>query len=207
MKKNNRTRVLIAEDDYLVSQTMKHALKEIGYTIAGKASDGQEAVEMACSCSPDVVLMDIKMPKMNGFKATRQIQERCPVPVVILTAHESQDFVAKASKAGVAAYLTKPPKSIEIERAITIALSRHKDLIELRRLNKEIASKNKDLEKALEEIKILRGFLPICSVCKKIRDDKGYWSQIEIYIRDHSEAEFTYSICPGCAEKLYPELY
>lgn len=62
-------------------------------------------------------------------------------------------------------------------------------------------------EKALEEVKILRGFLPICSSCKKIRDDQGYWNEIEAYIRDHSGAEFSHGICPACAKKLYPEFY
>jgi hypothetical protein len=64
-----------------------------------------------------------------------------------------------------------------------------------------------DREKSLEEIKILRGLLPICSLCKKIRDDKGYWKEIESYIRDHSEANFTHSICPKCTRILYPELF
>lgn len=64
----------------------------------------------------------------------------------------------------------------------------------------------KELQKALSEVKRLRGFLPICASCKKIRDDKGYWNQIELYIRDHSEAEFTHSICPGCVKKLYPNV-
>jgi hypothetical protein len=62
-------------------------------------------------------------------------------------------------------------------------------------------------EKALDEVKILRGFIPICASCKKIRDDQGYWTQIEAYIRDHSEAEFSHSICPECAMKLYPDFY
>jgi len=63
-----------------------------------------------------------------------------------------------------------------------------------------------NLQKALSEVKTLRGFLPICASCKKIRDDKGYWNQIETYVREHSEAEFSHSICPECAKSLYPEL-
>jgi hypothetical protein len=63
-----------------------------------------------------------------------------------------------------------------------------------------------ELRRALSEVKTLRGFLPICASCKKIRDDKGYWNQIELYIRERSEAEFSHSICPECAKKLYPEL-
>lgn len=65
--------------------------------------------------------------------------------------------------------------------------------------------KKDNLQKALSKIKVLSGFLPICASCKKIRDDKGYWSQIEVYIRDHSEAEFSHSICPTCVKKLYPD--
>ncbi len=75
--------------------------------------------------------------------------------------------------------------------------------------NKTLEQRSKILferEEALNEIRVLRGFLPICASCKKIRDDNGYWQQIEGYIRDHSEAEFTHSICPSCAEKLYPDL-
>ena len=64
-----------------------------------------------------------------------------------------------------------------------------------------------DLEKALTKVKLLSGLLPICASCKNIRDDKGYWNQIESYIRDHSEAEFSHSICPDCAKRLYPGLY
>jgi DNA repair exonuclease SbcCD ATPase subunit len=63
------------------------------------------------------------------------------------------------------------------------------------------------LQEALAKVKQLSGFIPICAACKKIRDDKGFWQQIEQYIREHSEAEFTHSICPDCAKKLYPELY
>ena len=67
--------------------------------------------------------------------------------------------------------------------------------------------RKKELEEATQKIKVLSGFLPICAHCKKIRDDKGYWNQIESYIRDHSEAEFSHGICPECSKKLYPEYY
>ncbi len=68
-------------------------------------------------------------------------------------------------------------------------------------------SEHLELKEALGKVKLLSGFLPICSSCKKVRDDKGYWNQIEEYIRDHSEADFTHSFCPDCAEKLYPDTY
>lgn len=205
MRPIQKPRVLIAEDDYLVGETIKRALKELDYELVGKASDGAEAVEMACTLNPDVVLMDIQMPELDGLEATQQIQSRCPMPVVVLTAHESQELVEKASEVGVSAYLIKPPKQTEIERAITIALARHDDLMALRYLNEDLETHKEKLEKALAEIKTLRGILPICSNCKNIRDDDGYWNQIEVYIRDHSEAEFTHGICPECVKKLYPD--
>jgi hypothetical protein len=79
-----------------------------------------------------------------------------------------------------------------------MAMARHDDLMECWRLNKELGE-------ALKEIKELQGILPICSSCKKIRDDKGYWNQIESYFRQHSEIGFTHSICPECAARLYPD--
>ncbi|MCI5222388.1 MAG: hypothetical protein D3924_06900 [Candidatus Electrothrix sp. AR4] len=70
-----------------------------------------------------------------------------------------------------------------------------------------VDKRTEKLQEALSKVKILSGFLPICASCKKIRDDRGYWNQIESYIREHSEAEFSHGICPDCAEKLYPEFY
>jgi len=78
--------------------------------------------------------------------------------------------------------------------------------IERERLFKEVKEKNKALQKAVSEIKKLRGILPICSYCKKIRDDKGYWNRVESYIRDRSDAKFSHGICPECAEKYYPDM-
>jgi len=75
-----------------------------------------------------------------------------------------------------------------------------------KKTEEELEGTIRELKEALEKVKLLSGFLPICSHCKKIRDDKGYWNQIEAYIRDHSEAEFSHGICQECAKKHYPEL-
>jgi hypothetical protein len=77
----------------------------------------------------------------------------------------------------------------------------------MKQADKEKSEVIAELKKALEEIKTLSGFLPICASCKKIRDDKGYWNQIEAYISEHSAAEFSHGICPECVEKLYPDIY
>ena len=139
-------RVLIAEDDYLVSEMIRGLLEEMGYDIVGEAADGLEAVELTQRVHPDVVLMDIKMPDVDGIEAMERIYDICPTPVVILTAYETPELVGKASAAGAGAYLVKPLSAPEIERAITVAIARFGDLIELHRLNDELRARNEELD-------------------------------------------------------------
>jgi DNA-binding NarL/FixJ family response regulator len=206
MHPKRATRVVIAEDDFLVSKEISRAVKKIGHEVVAEVSTGEEAVEKTCELDPDVVLMDIQMPGMDGLQASKHIQACCPTPVVVLTAHDSQDLVERASDTGVGAYLTKPPDPLEVERAITISMARHADMMTCRALYEKLSERTRELEKALSEIKTLKGLLPICAACKKVRDDQGYWEQIEVYVEARSEAEFSHSICPECAEKLYPDV-
>jgi signal transduction histidine kinase len=147
MKNPRDIRVLIAEDDYLVGEMIKEIFEEeIGYTIVGKAADGQQAVEMTQARRPDVVLMDIKMPRMDGIEATRRIYENCPTPVVMLTAYDTPELVAEATAAGVGAYVTKPPEAREMERVIAVAMARFDDMMKLRQLNAELQAHNEELD-------------------------------------------------------------
>jgi AmiR/NasT family two-component response regulator len=200
MLSHEEVRVLIAEDDFMVSEAIRGSLEQLPFTVVGCAVDGHQAVKMTGSERPDVVLMDIRMPDMDGLEATQQIQLTCPTPVVILTAFDTMNLVTQAGQAGAGAYLVKMPDPPEIERAVAIAIARFDDMMALRRLNIE-------LQAALDKVKLLSGMLPICSNCKKIRDDDGYWQDVAAYIRDHSEAEFTHSICPNCISQLYPDFY
>ncbi len=140
--------VVVAEDDFLVCEEIIRILKQIGCEPVFDATNGEEAVEVVCDKHPDVVIMDIKMPGLDGLEASRQISERNPTPIVILTAHESQNLVAEASQAGVGAYITKPPNAVEIERAITIARARHGDLMSLRQTNSKLENEIKTRKKA-----------------------------------------------------------
>lgn len=134
MQSKSDIRVVIAEDDFMIQELISRTVKGIGYKIAGTATDGEEAVRMVCSTKPDVVLMDIRMPKVDGLEASVQIQRDCPTPVVALTSYESEDLVEKASRVGIGAYLIKPPDAAAIERAVIIAMARHQDLMEIKKL-------------------------------------------------------------------------
>lgn len=199
MRPNQEIRVLIAEDDAMVARLVRSELESVGLIVIGHAIDGRQAVDLTLELLPDVVVMDITMPELDGIAAASAIQMGRPTPVVILSAHDETDFLIKATAAGVGAFVIKPPQANELERAITIAVARHDDLMELQRLNEK-------LEQALAEIKTLKGLLPICCSCKKIRDEQGYWSEVESYIMSHSDATFTHSYCPKCLHKYFPEI-
>ena len=190
--------VLIVDDQESMRELLQRQLEKIGHTIVGKASQGLQAIELTESLLPDIVLMDIEMPEMDGLKATKIILEKYPRPVVLLTSHDNEEMIRQASEAGAGAYLLKPPSVEEIERTMIIAAARFADLIELRRLNSE-------LKMALENVKVLSGLLPICAHCKSIRNDKGYWEAVEEYITKKTEAHFSHSLCPTCIDKLYPD--
>lgn len=191
-------RIVIAEDESLVAEMITGMLAELGHTVVGWAVDGVEAIKMTQQLQPTAVLMDIKMPDMDGLEAARRIADSCPTPVVVLTAYETQEMIEQASAARVGAYLTKPPNGQDMQRALTIAVARFTDMQELRRLNDE-------LQAALETVNTLSGLLPICSHCKKIRDGKDQWYPLEVYISQHSKAEFSHGVCPACVQAHYPE--
>ena len=191
-------KVLIVDDQDSIRELLQRQLEKIGHMVIGKASNGLQAIELTGSLQPDIVLMDIEMPKMDGLQATKNIMDKYPRPIILLTSHEDPDMVRQASQSGAGAYLLKPPSAEEIERTMIIASARFADLMELRRLNSE-------LKEALDSVKVLSGLLPICANCKSIRDDKGYWKAVEEYITDNTETHFSHSLCPACIDKLYSD--
>lgn len=199
MSEPKALRVVIAEDDFLVATEVGRIVEALGGKVVGTARDGNQAVELVRSLAPDVALIDVQMHPVGGLEAARRIRDACPVPVIMLTAYESPALVAEASEAGAAAYVTKPPDRGELQRAITIAMARFADLVELRKVNAE-------LQRALEEVRTLTGLLPMCCFCKKIRTDQGYWQRVDSYITEHTDAKISHAFCPECAREHYPDV-
>ncbi len=203
---SDQSKILIAEDNFLVGEMVQKVAEEAGCIVVGRAVDGHQAVEMTTELRPDVILMDIRMPDLDGIEAAEIIQDRCPTPIVILTAYDTPEMLEKASAIGVGAFLGKPPKVRELGQAIVIARARFSDLLRLRRANEALQTRTKELEEALAKIKTLRGLIPICASCKRIRDDRGYWQQLEKYIKEHSEADFTHGLCSECLKQMEIEV-
>ncbi len=136
-------RVLIAEDEALIRLDLAEMLREEGYVVVGEAGDGQEAVELAEKLTPDLVIMDVKMPRRDGIDAAREIAEKRIAPIVILTAFSQRDLVERARDAGAMAYLVKPFSISDLIPAIELAVTRFS---EVAALEKEVESLSDRLE-------------------------------------------------------------
>jgi AmiR/NasT family two-component response regulator len=136
-------RVLIAEDEALIRLDLAEMLKEEGYEVVGQAGDGQEAVELADTLRPDLVIMDVKMPRRDGIDAASEIATKRIAPIVVLTAFSQRELVERARDAGAMAYLVKPFSASDLVPAIEVAVSRFNELTELER---EVASLSDRLE-------------------------------------------------------------
>ncbi len=142
------TRILIAEDNDLVSLTLEEQLKGLGYDVIGIARNGAEAITLANRLKPDLIMMDIRMPEMEGTEAAARIRDLMAVPIIMLTAYADKDTVRKAEAAGALAYLVKPVNENELPPAINIALARFKEIQGLR-------TQVNELEDSLEARKLI----------------------------------------------------
>jgi len=196
-------RILIAEDDFTSRTVLAGVLTKNGYDVVITV-DGVEAWNaLRQSDAPKMAILDWMMPNMDGLEVVRRVRtqqtERLPYLIMLTTKGEKTDIIA-GLEAGANDYLTKPFDAGELRARVEVG----RQLVAMQEV---LADKIEELRKALEQIKTLRGIVPICANCKKIRDDQGYWNQVEEYVRDHSEAEFSHSICPDCMKNLYPEFY
>lgn len=150
----------------------------------------------------EVYLVDYRLGERDGLELMREaIEGGCDAPIILLTGQGDREVDLQAMRAGAMDYLVKGRiDAVLLARSIRYARQRK----QVERQREQLIG---ELEAALARIKTLRGLLPICSYCKSIRDDKGYWNHLETYIGDHSDAEFSHSLCPRCLEELYPGLF
>ena len=187
------SRILIVEDEIVVSKVLGLRLSDLGYEVAGTVDNAIEAIAEAARLKPNLILMDIMLKgDMDGIEAASEIRKNMDIPIIFLTAFSDEETLNRAKITSPYGYIIKPFEEREIRINIEIALYKHRV--------------DGELKAARKEIRVLNGLLPICASCKKIRDDKGYWSQLEVYIRDHSNAEFTHGYCPDCANELLDSL-
>jgi len=143
-----RTRIVIADDESIIRMDLREMLTNLGYLVVGEGGDGRSAVNQARELRPDVVIMDIKMPDMDGIEASKILTQERIAPVVLLTAFSQRDLVERAKEAGVVGYLVKPFRESDLGPAIEVALARFS---EFRALEAEIA----DLKETLETRKLV----------------------------------------------------
>jgi DNA-binding response OmpR family regulator len=197
---NEVNTILVVDDNSDNLRLLATLLNESQYKIR-LAPNGERALATIHKEAPDLILLDVMMPVMDGFEVCRLLKadkETNGIPVIFISALDETIDKVKAFSMGGVDYITKPFKSEEV-------LARVQTHLTLRALQRRLEKKNEQLRQALDEIRLLRGILPICSSCKKIRNEDGYWEQIETYIRDRSEVDFSHGICMDCARKLYPE--
>src|SRR5881409_2361802 len=125
-------RILVAEDETIIRLDLRDLLERAGFEVCAEAKDGEEAVDQARSARPDVAIMDVKMPKLDGIEASRRILDERPIPIVMLTAYGQDELVSRAVEAGVFGYLVKPFREQDLLPAIRAARARHEELVALR---------------------------------------------------------------------------
>ena len=186
------------DDATILKKLMKGARhRSMRFVPAVKLS---EAVELLKLEKFDLILSDLTVPDSRGLETFRKLRAASPgTPIILLTGMDDENMAIQALREGAQDYLVKGEVTAGLlSRSASYAIERNRLVQERLRLINEFTG-------AVSRIRILSKLLPICAGCKKIRNDKGYWEQVEQYLREHSDVDFTHGFCPECMEKLYPD--
>jgi DNA-binding response OmpR family regulator len=194
--------VLIAEDDRVTGEILARTLRRWNYE-AIVVSDGEQAWErLRTAAEPTLAILDWMMPKMDGPDVCRRVRSELALAnmyLLLVTARESRADVVAGLDAGADDYIIKPFDPEELRARVQVG-------IRVLTLQQKLAERVEELQTALSNVKQLRGLLPICAYCKRIRGDDQYWQQVEGYVAEHSEAQFSHGICPTCYATVSAEL-
>jgi DNA-binding response OmpR family regulator len=196
-------RILIADDDATSRHLIQATLGGWGFEVL-VAVDGCEAWRvLQGSGGAEIAILDWVMPGIDGLDVCRRMRATMPnaaTYIILVTARGGLENVLRGLEAGADDYITKPFDPRELRARLHVG-------VRIVQLQKALMERFQELEDALKRVKQLQGLLPICSYCKKIRNDRNYWEQVDAYIASHSEARFSHGVCPDCYEiQLKPQL-
>ena len=197
------SRILIADDDAISARVLESTLRQWGHEVI-VTRDGLAAWEvLQRDDSPKLAILDWMMPGLEGPELCRRVRALArPVPtyLMLLTAKGKSGDVVAGLDSGADDYVTKPFDREELRSRVRVG-----ELVVA--LQQGMADRVEELETALSQVKQLKGMLPICAYCKKIRDDRNYWQRVETYVSAHSDARFSHGICPDCwKDVIEPEM-
>jgi phosphoserine phosphatase RsbU/P len=195
-------RILIADDDVTARMVLASVLMQSGHEVE-EVADGTDALAALLRPeAPRLAILDWMMPGVEGIELCRRLRAHAPDRppyLVLVTSRGAKADLAEGLRAGADDYLTKPFDPQELNARIEVGCR-------MIGLQDRLADTIEELRQALGQVKTLRGIVPICAACKKIRDDQGFWRQVEAYISSHSEAKFSHGLCPTCTPKYFPGL-
>ena len=195
-------RALIADDDRIATEILSTALQRLNIQVA-VANDGGAAWDLlTAGDSPSLAIIDWMMPTVDGLELCRRIRQNAAhahMYLILLTGRDARKDVVAGLDAGADDYIVKPFDPDELRARVQVG-------VRVLALQERLADRVAELQDALTRVKRLQGLLPICSYCKRIRGDDQYWQQVDSYITEHTDAQFTHGICPPCAEKLLAEI-
>ena len=196
-----KTNILIVDDTPENLSVLSKILTMKGYQVR-PAINGEVAFTSIRTSPPDLILLDILMPKMNGFEVCRRLKADAAtrdIPIIFISALDATADKIKAFQVGGVDYVTKPFQAEEVVARVETHLT-------LRKTQKRLQDRTLQLQNALDNVKTLSGLLPTCAKCKKIRDDRGYWNNLERYIEQHLDVLFSHGLCPDCLQDFYTEM-
>jgi phosphoserine phosphatase RsbU/P len=195
-------KALIADDELVTAAAVSASVAGWGFEVI-VAHDGIEAMKhLMADPAPALAIVDWEMPGLDGPEICRRIradESRDGLYLLLLTARSSPADLVAGLEAGADDYLVKPVNLSELRARVHVG-------VRVVALQERLARKVAELQSMLDKVRQLRGLLPICSYCKRIRNDENYWERVEVYVTEHSDAKFTHGICPSCLEQVQAEL-
>jgi sigma-B regulation protein RsbU (phosphoserine phosphatase) len=198
-------KILVAEDDAVTRRMLVVTLERLGWDVI-TAEDGNAAWRVFETLkgkdAPEIAVLDWMMPGIEGIEICRRLHTTPGfelVYIILVTSRGGKEDLSYGLAAGANDYITKPFDPVELEARVRVGQRMVK-------LQSSLAARVTEVEAALAHVQRLQGLLPICSHCKKVRNEANYWEQVESYFTTHSDLAFTHSICPQCTEQMLREV-